>query len=52
VILAVNDVEVNDSQSILRMLTPMKSGQKVRLRVWSHGNVKTVNVVLDTGRGD
>jgi S1-C subfamily serine protease len=52
VILSLNDTQVQDSQQITRLLTPMKPGQKVRLKVWSHGKVKSLEVVLDQGRGD
>ncbi len=52
VILAVNDTDVNESQAISRMLETMKPGQKVRLKVWSRGKVRTETVVLDQGRGE
>jgi len=52
IVLAVNDTEVTDSQAIMRMMTSMKPGQKVRLKVWSRGNVKSLSVTLDQGRGE
>jgi S1-C subfamily serine protease len=52
VILAINDQPTRDSMSVTRMLTTMKPGEKVRVKYWSRGQIKTVNMTLDQGRGD
>lgn len=51
VVLDIDGKPVDDSTAINRMLMTMKPGQKVQVRVWSKGSVRTVTITLDEGRG-